>query len=120
MYGRIRSCAARMRLRSIDISTFLPGARTAKVLGARAEPDETSGQLSQNRKPFQQTNHKRQGLFVAGRSTSDDPPMNKNLHSLDQARRPLATRLHLSQVVHRDRSASQFFSEQVRRRDRIL
>ena len=66
------------------ILTFLPGIRAAEVLGARAEADETGGKLPEKWKPFQQTNDKRQRLFVAERSTGHDPAMNKNLHSLDQ------------------------------------
>jgi len=90
------------------------------MLGARAETDETGGELPENWKPYQQTSDKRQGLAAARHSPGDDSAMNNDLHALDQARRPFATRLHLSQVVHRNRSALQFFREQVRRRDRIL
>ena len=86
----------------------------------RTDADETSRQLSQNRKPFQQADYKRQRLFVAGRSTGDNSPMNKNLHSLYQARRPFASRLYFSQIVHGNWTTPQFLREQIRRRYRIL
>ena len=91
--------------------TFLNYSWAVEVFGSRTDADETRGQLSQNRKPFQQANYKRQRLFVAGRSTGNDSAMNKNLHSLDQARRPFAARLHLSQIVHRNRTIPQFLRE---------
>ena len=81
------------------------------MLGARAETNETGGQLAQKRKPFQQTDHERQRIAAAGCSAGDGPVMNEDLHALNQAGRPLAPRLHLSQIVHGYRTASQFFRE---------
>jgi hypothetical protein len=71
-----------------------------EVFGPRTDANETSRQLSQNRKPFQQADYKRQRLFVSGRSTGNDSAMNEDLHSLYQARRPFAAQLHLSQIIH--------------------
>jgi len=77
----------------------------------RTDADETRGQLSQNWEPFQQAHYKRQRLFVAGRSTGNDSPMNKYLHSLYQPRRPFAAQLHLSQIGHGDWTTPQFCRE---------
>src|SRR5437870_7563521 len=79
---------------------FLTDTWTVEMLRLWTDADETGGQLPQNWKPVQQTNYKRQRLFVAGRSTCDDPPMNKNLHSLDQTGRPFTAGLYFSQIVH--------------------
>jgi hypothetical protein len=46
--------------------------------------------------------------------------MNKSLHSLNQARRPFAARLHFAQIVHGNWTTPQFLREQIRRRDGIL
>jgi hypothetical protein len=100
--------------------TFLHDGWAVEMLGARAESDETGGKLPEKWEPFQQTQHKREGLFVAGRSTGHDPPMNKYLHPLDQPRRPFSTQLDLSQIVHGHWTTPQFFGEQVGRRNRIL
>ena len=82
-----------------------------EVLWAGAETDKAGWHLPQKREPFQQTNHERQRIAAAGCSAGDSPMMNEDLHALDQTRRPFATRLHLSQVVHSNRTASQFFRE---------
>ena len=90
---------------------FLNYSWAVEVFRPRTDADETRGQLSQNRKPFQQAHYKRQRLFVAGRSTGNDSLMNKNLHSLDQSRRPFAPQLNLSQIVYRDWTIPQFLGE---------
>jgi len=46
--------------------------------------------------------------------------MNENLHCLNESRRPLATRLHFAQIIHGNRTGSQFLAEQIRRSDGIL
>jgi hypothetical protein len=69
------------------------------VLRAWADPDEPSGNLSQNWKPFQQTKHDRQRIFALRRLTRDQIPMDENLHRLNEPRRPFAARLHFAQVV---------------------
>src|SRR4029077_9548786 len=84
------------------------------------DSDEASGNLSQNWKPFQQTNHKGQGALPVRHLTRDDVTMNEDLHSLNKAGWPFATRLHLAQIVHGNRTGSQFFAEQIGSRDGIL
>ena len=46
--------------------------------------------------------------------------MNKDLHSLNEASRPFAARLHFAQIVHGNRTGSQFFGEEIGSRDGIL
>ena len=48
------------------------------------------------------------------------PTMNENLHCLNEPRRPFAARLHFAQVVHGNRTGSQFFGERVCSRDGFL
>src|SRR3984893_5546248 len=91
------------------------------MFGARPEPDETRGQLAQNWKPFQQTEHEwKRSLLLAGHQTGNDSTMNKDLHPLEQASWPFAARLHCSQVANVNRTALQFFREQVCSRDCVL
>ena len=46
--------------------------------------------------------------------------MNKDLHSLNQARRPFAPRLYFAQIIHGNRAASQFVGEEICGRYGIL
>ena len=88
---------------------------------ARPETDETGGQLAQNWKPFQQTEHEwKRTLLLAGHPAGNDSTMNKDLHSLDQAGWPFAARLYCSQVVDVNWTALELFREQVCGRDCIL
>src|SRR5882762_8038185 len=90
------------------------------MLWARANADEARGNLSQNGKPFQQANHEREGTLATRRCTSDNSTVNKDLHSLNQARRPFAPRLYLMQIIHGNWTVSQFFREEICGRYRVL
>src|SRR5438132_12072922 len=92
---------------------FLPlsRGRAPEVLGARTETDETGGKLSQNRKPFQQTQHERQRVVGTRHSAGDDSAMNEDLHALDQSGWPFTARLHFAQIVNRNWTAPQFLRE---------
>src|SRR5215510_5932510 len=86
-------------------------AHTVKMLRPRPDADEARGNLSQDWKPFQQTKADRQRAFVLRGLTSNQIPMDENLHRLDEPRRPFAACLHFAQIVHRNRTGSQFFAE---------
>ncbi len=95
--------------------------RTADMFRARPEADETCGQLSQNWKPFQQTQHERKAsLLLVRRSAGNNTAVNEDLHSLDQTCRPFTARLHRSQVVKVHGAVLEFFREQVCSRHRVL
>src|SRR5438034_5514762 len=72
----------------------------------RSDSNETGGNLSQNWKPFQQSKHQRQRIFAMRSLASNHAAMNKDLHSLNEAGRPFAARLHFIQVVHGNRTTS--------------
>src|SRR4029450_6024966 len=90
------------------------------MLCARANADEPRGNLSQNWKPFQQAKDEGQRLFAVRCSASDDAAMNENLHCLNEARWPFATRVDFTQIVYGNGPGSQFFGQQISSRDGIL
>ena len=90
------------------------------MLRTRSDSDEPGGNLSQNWKPFQQAKHEGQRLFPIRRLASDDATMNENLHCLNKPSRPFAARLHFAQIVHGNRTGSQFFGKQIGGSDGIL
>src|SRR5262249_4345107 len=92
-----------------------------EMLWARPHTEKAGRELPQNWTPLQQANPKRQrSVLLTGHSTGDDAPMNKYLHSLNQARWPFAPCLYLSQVANVDGTALEFFRQQVCCRDRVL
>ena len=90
------------------------------MLRTRSDADEPGGNLSQNWKPFQQAKHEGQRLFAIRSLTSNHATMNENLHCLNEPRRPFAPRLHFAQIVHGNRTGSQFFAKQIGSRNGIL
>src|SRR6266704_1120598 len=90
------------------------------MLRTRSDSDEPSGNLSQDWKPFQKAKHKRQRIFEMRSLASNHAAMNENLHCLNEPRRPFAARLHFAQIVHGNRTGSQFFREQIGSRNGIL
>ena len=90
------------------------------MLRTRSDSDEPGGNLSQNWKPFQQAKDERQRLLAIRRLASNHATMNENLHCLNEPRRPFAARLHFAQIVHGNRTGSQFFGKQIGSRDGIL
>ncbi len=90
------------------------------MLRTRSDSNEPGGNLSQDREPFQQAKDKGQRLLAIRRPASNHATMNEDLHCLNEPRRPFATRLHSAQIVHGNRTGSQFFGEEIGSRDGIL
>ena len=78
------------------------------MLRTRSDSNEPSGNLSQDREPFQQAKDKGQRLLAIRRPASNHATMNEDLHCLNEAGRPFAARLHFAQIGHGDRAGSQF------------
>src|SRR6188472_4348484 len=90
------------------------------MLRTRADSNESSGNLSQKWKPFQQAKKKGQRRLSIGCPASNHPAMNENLHCLNESRRPFAARLDFTKIVHGNRTGSQFSTQQIGSRDGIL
>src|SRR5882724_792506 len=99
---------------------FSFSARAVKMLRPRSDSNEPGGNLSQTWKQFEKTKHDRQRVFAMRSLTGNHAPMNENLHCLNEPGRPFATRLHFAQIVHGNRTGSQFPSQQIDGRDGVL
>lgn len=90
------------------------------MLRTRSDSNELGGNLSQNWKPFQQAKDKGQRLPAIRHTTSNHATMNEDLHCLNKTCRPFTSHLYFAQIFDGKRTASQFFGEQICRRDGIL
>src|SRR5713101_4457834 len=62
----------------------------------------------------------RQGGFARRFTTSDDMAMDESLHMLNQRSRPFSTALDFVKIDNRRGPLSQFFGEQICRRNSVL
>src|SRR2546422_7432847 len=101
------------------LEAYLPPS-VAQVLRSRPDTDEARRNLPQDRKVLKKPWQNRQRSCTRCLATGYNVPVNESLHMLDQTRRPFAASLHFRKISNRDRTASQFFCQQIRRGDRIL
>src|SRR2546428_13744117 len=94
--------------------------RCYNVLGTRADTDEARRNLPQDRKVLKKPWQNRQRSRTRCLATGHNVAINESLHMLDQTRRPFAASLNFRKISNRDRTASQFFRQEIRRGDRIL
>ena len=91
------------------------------MLRSESESDHPSGNPAEEWKPRQQPDWEwRRKLVPIGQCATDDAILNRELHALRHAGRPLAPLLDPLEVLDCRSSRTERRSQQIRRRDRIL